>query len=305
MSGERLQIIDSVSNSIDKILKSYISDRRRRVLQSLGRHKAALVGLISLATIVFVGIFAPVFAPHGPTKLVGPMLHPPSAEYPLGTDMYGRDILTRIIYGARVTLLLAVMAVGISSFVGTFIGAVAGFYGEWVDEALMRAMDVIFSFPSLVLAIFLVATFGANKYNAALAISIVFVPQFARVIRSNAIALREEEFIKAAYVSGGSRAYILIRHIIPNGISEIIVQTTVNLASAILIASGLNFLGLGVQPPTPSWGYMLANGRTYLLRAWWISTFPGVAIMITVLAANIFGDGLRDALDPRNTQRTR
>lgn len=283
-----------------------LSGRRRRVLRSLARHKAALVGLTVMLGIVVVAVLAPVLAPYDPIKqFVGQPLQAPSTAHLLGTDMYGRDILSRIVFGARTSIILALTAVGISSVVGTILGATAGFYGGWTDETVMRGMDVLFAFPSLVLALILMATFGPSMWNAAFAISVVFTPQFARVIRSNAVALREEEFVKAAFTSGGSRPYILFKHIIPNGISEIIVQATINLASAILIASGLNFLGAGVQPPTPSWGYMLANGRSYLLQAPWISTVPGVAIMITVLAANLFGDGLRDALDPRNSERVR
>lgn len=297
---------DSEEDDTPRWTVTLLSGRRRRVLQSLARHKAALVGLAVMVGIVIVSLFAPVLAPYDPIKqFVGQPLQGPSAAHLLGTDMYGRDILSRIVFGARTSIVLALTAVGISSVVGTILGATAGFYGGWTDEAVMRGMDVLFSFPSLVLALILMATFGPSMWNAALAISVVFTPQFARVIRSNAVALREEEFVKAAFTSGGSRPYVLYKHIIPNGISEIIVQATINLASAILIASGLNFLGAGVQPPTPSWGYMLANGRSYLLQAPWISTVPGVAIMITVLAANLFGDGLRDALDPRNSERVR
>lgn len=273
---------------------------------SLARHRAALVGAIVLAFVVLTAVFAPYLAPYSPVQqFVGVPLIGPTPSHLLGTDMYGRDILSRIIYGSRTTIILALMAVGLSTTMGVIIGATAGFYGGKIDEFLMRTMDILFSFPSLILAILLMATFGTSKYNVAIAISIVFTPRFARVIRSNALSIREEEFIKAAFTSGGSRVRILIRHVIPNGISEIIVQATINLASAIIIASGLNFLGLGVQPPTPSWGYMLANGRSFLIRAPWISTFPGLAIMVVVLSANLFGDGLRDALDPRNMERVR
>jgi peptide/nickel transport system permease protein len=283
-----------------------LSGRNRRVFVSLTRHRAAVVGGTVMLAIVVIAVFAPVIAPYDPTRqFVGQPLSSPSLAHPLGTDMFGRDVLSRIIFGARTSIILAVFAVGISSVVGTFLGAFAGFYGGWFDESMMRAMDIIFAFPSLILALLLMATFGPSMWNAALAISVVFTPQFARVIRSNALVLREEEFVKAATTSGGSKPYILVKHIIPNGISEIVVQASINIASAILIAAGLNFLGVGIQPPRPSWGYMLANGRTYLLQAFWISTFPGVAIMITVLAANLFGDGLRDALDPRNTERVR
>lgn len=287
-------------------LGRFVSGRRRRVLLSLARHKGALVGAGVLGVVVVLAAFAPWIAPYSPTRqFIGPAVASPSLQFPLGTDMYGRDVLSRIIFGARTSIILALIAVGISSVVGTLLGAMAGFYGGWIDESLMRLMDIMFAFPSLILAIILMATFGPNMYNAALAISVVFTPRFARVIRSNALSIREEEFIKAAYTSGGSKPYILLRHVVPNGISEIIVQATINLASAILIASGLNFLGLGAQPPTPTWGYMLANGRSFLLEAPWISTFPGIAIMVVVLAANLFGDGLRDALDPRNAERVR
>lgn len=297
----------SVETGEDVSLRERIMiGRRRRVLLSLARHRGALVGMITLILVVLIAVFAPIVAPYDPlAQFVGQPLTGPTFDHPLGTDMYGRDVFSRIVFGARNTLILALIAVGISSLLGTFIGAAAGFYGGWIDEALMRGMDIVFAFPSLILAIVLMATFGINMYNAALAVSVVFTPQFARVIRSNALSLREEEFIKAARTAGGSRRYILLKHIIPNGISELIVQTTINLASAILIMSGLNFLGLGIQPPKPSWGYMLANGRSFLLQAPWISTFPGVAIMIVVFAANLFGDGLRDALDPRNTERVR
>lgn len=305
--AQQTQPADSTETGDDESLPdSVLSGRHRRILSSLARHRGGLVGAATLVAVVFVAVAAPVIAPYDPLEqFVGPALAGPSAAHLLGTDMYGRDVLSRIVFGARNTLLLALIAVGISSVLGTIIGAAAGFYGGWIDEALMRGMDVVFAFPSLILAIVMMATFGINMYNAAFAVAVVFTPQFARVIRSNALSLREEEFIKAARTSGGTKRYVLFKHVIPNGISELIVQTTINLASAILIMSGLNFLGLGIQPPKPSWGYMLANGRSFLLQAPWISTFPGVAIMIVVLAANIFGDGLRDALDPRNTERVR
>lgn len=291
---------------VESYLRRVLSGRRERIFFQLLRHRGAIAGGLILATVSFTAVFAPVVAPYSPTEqFVGQPLSGPSVEHPLGTDMFGRDLLSRIIFGARISLILAMIAVAISSVMGTFFGAIAGFYGRWIDESIMRVMDMLFAFPSLILAIILVATFGPNMYNAAFAIAVVFTPQFARVIRGNTLALKEEEFIKAAYASGGSKPYILMKHIIPNGVSEIVVQASVNIASAIIIASGLNFLGLGVQPPTPSWGYMLANGREFLIQAPWISTFPGVVIAITVIGANVFGDGLRDALDPQEQGRVR
>lgn len=227
-------------------------------------------------------------------------LAPPGGEYLLGTDLTGRDIFSRLLVGTRVSLLVGIFAVGLAMSIGVPIGSVAGYAGGWVDEALMRVTDVMISFPALVLALALVGALGPSLRNVILVIGIVYSPQYARLIRGQVLSVKEEEYVEAAQNTGLTDLAILFKHVIPNAFAPVFVQATFHVATAIIFEASLSFLGLGVQPPRPTWGVMIATGRNFLPEQWWISTFPGIAILITVLALNLLGDGLRDEFDPRS-----
>jgi peptide/nickel transport system permease protein len=277
--------------------------RWRETLGLLVRNPtAALAGLLLLG-IVVVAVFDETLAPEGPNEIsVEERLQPPSLAHPFGTDDLGRDILSRVILGAGVSLRVGFLAVGFALLVGSVIGLLAGFYGRWVDDVLMRAMDVLFAFPAVLLAIAVLAVRGPGAGNTALAIGIVYVPVFARVTRASVLGVREEVYVRASRSVGASDWRLLTRHVLPNAAPPIIVQTSISLAFAVLAEAALSFLGLGTQPPAPSWGLMLAEGRGFIDLAWWLAFFPGMAIFLTVLCFNLLGDGLRDVLDPR--QRT-
>jgi ABC-type dipeptide/oligopeptide/nickel transport system permease subunit len=278
------------------------ADVARRAAAIYGRlDRSAKVSLWIAVTIVVLAVAAPVIAPYGPAEPdYDASLSGPSADHPLGTDLTGRDILTRILFGARVSLLVGVVAVGMAVAIGVPIGAVAGYVGGWIDETLMRLMDIMMSFPSLVLALALVGALGPNLRNVILVIGIVYTPQYARLIRGSVLSVKEEEYVEAAENTGLGDVRILFKHVIPNAYTPVLVQGTFHVATAIIFEASLSFLGLGVQPPTATWGVMIADGRAYLPQEWWISTFPGLAIMVTVVAFNLLGDGLRDELDPRS-----
>ena len=229
-------------------------------------------------------------------------LQAPSAAHWLGTDEFGRDIFARLVHGTRVSLQVGIIAVGISIVIGGILGAIAGYYGGKLDNIIMRIMDIFLAVPSILLAIAIVSALGPSILNLMLAISISSVPSYARIVRASVLSIRDQEFIEAAKAIGASNTRIIFRHIIPNSLAPVIVQATLGVASAILSTAGLSFIGLGIQPPAPEWGSMLSGGRQYLRYAWWVTTFPGVAIMITILSLNLLGDGLRDALDPRLKQ---
>ena len=272
------------------------------VWQRLKRNKMAMFGLFILSIVVFVAVFAGVIADYETVAIaqnLSDRLQGPSTRYWLGTDEFGRDIFARLIHGARVSLLVGVLSVGISIIIGGALGAVAGYYGGRLDDIIMRIMDVFLAVPSILLAIAIVSALGANLTNLMLAIAISNIPTFARVVRASVLSIRDQEFIEAAHAIGASDARIIFRHIIPNSLAPVIVQGALGVAIAILSTAGLSFIGLGIQPPEPEWGSMLAGGRQYLRHAWHVTTFPGLAIMITILALNLLGDGLRDALDPR------
>jgi peptide/nickel transport system permease protein len=259
--------------------------------------------------LVFLAIFAPFIAPHDPTP------SPPQLEnslkpgfwsnesipgYPLGTDMMGRDILSRIIHGSRISLTVGFIAVGIATALGILIGVAAGYYGGWIDNVLMRITDILFAFPSLLLAIVIVAVIGQGLDKAMIAIGIEYSPQMARVMRGSVLYIKEMEYIEAQKAIGSSNMRIIFRHVLPNSLSPVIVYGTLMMAGAILDAAALGFLGLGAQPPSPEWGAMLSESRFYIVSgSWWAATFPGIAIVIAVLGLNLLGDGLRDILDPR------
>ncbi|BDA85875.1 dipeptide ABC transporter permease DppC [Aureimonas sp. SA4125] len=269
-------------------------------------NKGAVVGLVVFTLIVLAAILAPVIAPHSPTlQDRSALLIPPfwqdggRLEFLLGTDPVGRDILSRLLYGARYSLFVGVFVVALSVSTGIAIGLVAGYFRGWLDTAIMRIMDIILAFPSLLLALVLVAILGPGLLSAMIAIALTYQPHFVRLTRASVMAEKEREYVTAARVVGASPLRLMVVTILPNCLGPLIVQSTLSFSNAILDAAALGFLGMGAQPPTPEWGTMLAEAREFVLRAWWVVTFPGLAILVTVLAINLVGDGLRDALDPK------
>ncbi len=269
-------------------------------------NRGAVIGLVVFAVLVVVAVLAPLIAPHAPNaQYRDAVLVPPvweeggRAAYLLGTDAVGRDILTRLLYGARFSLFIGVIVTTLALVGGIVVGVVAGFFRGWVDTVIMRVMDIILAFPSLLLALVLVAVLGPGLMNAMIAIALVLQPHFVRLTRAAVMAEKGREYVTAAQVAGASPLRLMFRTILPNCLAPLIVQATLSFSNAILDAAALGFLGMGAQPPTPEWGTMLAEAREFILRAWWVVTFPGLAILITVLAINLMGDGLRDALDPK------
>lgn len=273
------------------------------IWRRLKANKGSVVGLMIILLLSAMAIFAPYLAPYDPNKMnVGPRLAAPSWEHPLGTDSFGRDQLSRIIYGARISLYVGFIAVGIGAVCGGFIGAVVGYYGGRIDNILMRLMDVLLAVPQIILAIAIVGALGSNLLNLMIAVGVSQIPRYARIVRASALSVRGQEFVEAARAVGASDLRIIVENILPNCMAPIIVQSTLGVASAILSAAALSFLGLGIQPPTAEWGSMLSLGRQYMRNAPHLTFFPGLVIAIVVLALNIFGDGLRDALDPKLRQ---
>jgi len=275
-------------------------------LSQLWRNKTSVVGLIVVAGFVLAAIFAPSLSPHDPVEIsLYDQLKPPawkdggSDKNILGTDDLGRDIFSRIIYGARVSLTVAVVSVGLAFVLGILLGSISGYYKGALDNVIMRIMDIILAFPYLLLAIVVVAFLGPSLQNAMIAIGITYVPRFARIVRGSVLEECEKDYVMAAKAVGARDWRIIFIAILPNCLGPLIVLTTLSFASAILDAAALSFLGLGAQPPTPEWGAMIASSRSLILRASWVMTFPGIAILLAVLGFNLLGDGLRDALDPR------
>lgn len=271
-----------------------------RSLRHLRQSTSGKIGAVLVLLVALMAIFAPLIAPHDPYELTKYRLYGPSWYFPFGTDQLGRDVMSRVIYGARVSIQVGVISVGIALIAGGLLGLLAGYIGGWVDSVLGRLLDIVFSFPAILLALVLLAILGPELSNVMLAIGIVYTPSFARVIRGPVLAAKNEEFIEASHVIGASTPRILFRHVLPNVAAPVIVQTTIALAFAIIAEAALSFLGLGAQPPTPSWGAMLQNGRRFLDIAPWIAIFPGIAIMVAVLGFNLLGDWLRDVFDPRS-----
>lgn len=269
-------------------------------LKELGENRMSAVGAVIIVFLVFVAFFAPYLAPHDPLKQnLGKRLLAPNGEYPFGTDELGRCIFSRVLYGTRISLEIGVVVVVITALVGTILGGVSGYCGGIVDEIIMRAVDIVLAFPSIILALVIAGLLGPGLFNVILALAVTHWPAYTRLVRGMTLSVKEKEFVEAARALRASSFYILRRHILPNCINPVIVLATLGIAHTIISAAALSFLGLGIQPPTPEWGSMLKAGIPYLRSAPFLTFFPGIMIMITVLAFNFLGDGLRDTLDPR------
>ena len=272
------------------------ADAFRRLVKSRG----ATSGGVIFGLFVFMALAAPLLTPYDPIRLnVVESLEPPSARHWLGTDQFGRDVLARVIYGARVSMAMGVVAVTISVVLGLALGLVSGYYRGTVDLLVMRLVDVMLAFPGILLALVIIAVLGPNLGSAMIAVGVSGMPLFVRVVRSSTLTVRALQYVEAAQAAGSGDARVLVRHVLPNVLTPVIVLVTLGIPAAIVAGAALSFLGLGVKPPTPDWGEMLSKGRAFMGTAWWLSTFPGLAIAVIVLAINRFGDGLRDALDPR------
>ncbi len=295
-----MQATQSLERAEGGLRESRIPRRYRDFARQLRRSKGALIGLTLLLCMVFLAVFSPLIAPYDPIELnAQDYLQSPRSEHLFGTDQYGRDVFSRVIYGARISLVIGLISVGIALLVGVLVGLVAGYYGGLLDSTLMRLIDVMLAFPGILLALAIVSILGPSLVNLMIAVGISSIPTYARLTRGSVLATRGELYVEAARVTGVPNRLILGRHILPNVVAPVIVAATLGVGAAILWAAALSFLGLGSQPPEPEWGRMLSEGRQYLRSQWWIATFPGIAIMLTVLALNMLGDGLRDALDPR------
>jgi peptide/nickel transport system permease protein len=268
------------------------------------RRPAAIAGLVIAACFLVLVVAAPWLAPYDPyDQDLSSSLAQPSAEHLFGADQYGRDVLSRVMFGTRTALLAIIAADGIALVLGSLFGLVAGFAGGRTDSAIMRLVDVMLAFPYLLLALIIVAALGPSLTNSIIAIGIIYLPQYARLMRGQVIAVQGLDFVWAARAIGASRARIMLRHVLPNSLSPVLVMATLQSGSVVVETAGLSFLGLGAQPPSPDWGALLADGHGYFLSAWWIATFPGLAIFLVVLAFNLVGDALRDQLDPRRRTR--
>lgn len=270
------------------------------VLRRIGRNPIALLGVFIIVVYAGTALFAPFLAPHDPlAQDLSKNFAPLSAEHLMGCDEFGRDIFSRVIYGARTSLIIQMFSVLIALVAGVILGAAGGYFGGWLDETIMRCMDVLLAFPGMLLALTIVAVLGPNLPNLIIAIGIYSIPQFARITRGSVIMVKQNEYVTAARAIGESHLSTVMRYVLPNAVSPIIIQTTLRMATVLLTAAGLGFLGLGVQPPQPEWGTMLSTARMYLRSAPLVAVFPGISIMIVVLGFNFFGDGLQDALNPR------
>ena len=283
---------------VTKIIESRLPSAE--VFQRLKKHRLALIGAGIILALIFIAVLAPFIAPHDPIEQnLEHRLLSPNTEYLLGTDNLGRCILSRLIHGTSVSLQIGVMVVGIAAFVGVTLGLVAGYRGGLIDELIMRIVDILLAFPGIILALVIAGILGPSLFNVMLALAVVGWTSYARVVRGAVLSVKEKEFVEAARALGAGEARIMFRHILPNVMAPVIVMATLGMAHVILAAAALGFLGLGAQPPTPEWGSMLNDGRAFMRTAPHLTIFPGLAIMVTVLAFNFLGDGLRDALDPR------
>ncbi|MBD3109994.1 ABC transporter permease subunit [Bacillus sp. AGMB 02131] len=287
-------IINSVAKE-NKKMNSFLEFYKK-----LSKNKAALAGAFIIIVFILLAILAPMIAPYDPTKMSpADKLQGPSAEHWLGTDDKGRDILSRLLFGARISLTVGILSTLLGAAVGIGLGLVSGYYGRWIDSLIMRICDILLAFPGILLALAIVAILGASTTNVIIAVAFFAVPTFARIVRGSVLSVKKLEYIDAIRALGANDFRIIFRHILPNILSPIIVQATLYIASAIITASALSFLGMGTKPPTPEWGTMLSDGRSYIRQAPHITFFPGMVIFLVVIGFNLFGDGLRDALDPK------
>ena len=275
----------------------------KEIFKRFKRNRMAVFGLVVIILLILCALFPSVIAPYGyDDQNLSEQFIAPCLAHPFGTDNFGRDILSRVIYGCRISLLIGLISVSISCVLGVILGCIAGYYGNKVDNLVMRFIDIMLAIPQMLLAMSIVAALGIGTENLILAIAIGSVPGYARIVRGSILSVKGQEYIEAARSIGASDFRIITRHIVPNCLAPIIVQATMSIAPAILSTASMSFIGLGIEPPTPEWGSMLSAGRAYLRDHWFVVTFPGVAIMLTVFAFNLFGDGLRDALDPKLKQ---
>ncbi|MBA3451221.1 MAG: ABC transporter permease [Chloroflexia bacterium] len=275
-----------------------------RLLRRLRRERKVVIGLVIIVLLAVVAVFGPFLAPYHPDTDDFGILNPPSLEHPLGTDSFGRDLLSRMIVGTRVSFSVGFLAATAALLIGGTLGLIAGYYGRWVDTVISRGIDLLWAFPVIILAVALVAIFGAGFKNVVIAIAVAFIDDFARIIRGETLSIKEEDFTTAARALGASDREVMVRHIGPNLVAPLTVQLSFAVGIGIITESTLTFLGLGVNPTTPTWGLTLNEGRDFIRQAWWISVFPGLAIVLTVMALNLLGDGLRDALDVRGVSDT-
>ena len=270
------------------------------ILERFGRNRIAAAGLVTLLVMLAASALAGVILPYDPDAAnLDLTLHPPTPAHLLGTDQLGRDILTRVVYGGRISLVIGVLAVALSAAIGIPLGVLSGFYGGVADAVIQRVIDVVLAFPGFLLALTLISILGVGLANVVISVGIASVPIYVRLVRAVTLTVREMTYVESARATGQQDRLIMLRHVLPNAAGPIVVQSSLQLGAAILTAAGLGFLGLGVRPPTPEWGTMLGEAQTYLLTSWFIATFPGLAIFLAVMAFNLLGDGLRDALDPR------
>lgn len=276
------------------------NERLRFALHLFFRNKGAVIGLLIMTAWILVAIFTDYIAPYDPYTKVTKARSAPSAEFIMGADAIGRDVFSRVLYGARTSLILGFISVSFSALFGVILGLVSGFYtGKWIDTVIMRVMDALLAFPGILLALVIIAALGASIENVMIAVGISNIPQFARLTRASVLSTLQMDYVEAARVIGANDKRIMFKHIFPNILSSLIVLATMQVGNAILVGAGLSFLGMGSQPPSPEWGLSTSQGREVLKKAWWISTYPGLAILTVVMSANLIGDGLRQALDPR------
>ena len=274
-----------------------LSYRNKRLIRKFTRKRIIIYGSV-LAVLVVLSLFAPYFAPYDPILISMEGRKSPNVDHIFGTDRLGRDILSRIIYGTKYSLSIGLMSVSIGLIFGTTMGVLSAYYGGLVDTIIMRFIDALLAFPGILLALVVIAVLGPGLFNVMLAVGISTVPEYARLARGKVLSVMQLEYIEAIHSIGGSNTRVILKHILPNISAPITILATLQVGNAILVGSGLSFLGMGAQPPTPEWGLMTAEGRSFMSQAWWISTFPGIAILITVISINQFGDGLREAIDP-------
>ena len=274
-----------------------LSYRNKRLIRKFTRKRIIIYGTV-LAVLVVLSLFAPYFAPYDPIQISMEGRKSPNLDHIFGTDRLGRDILSRIIYGTKYSLSIGIISVSIGLIFGTTMGVLSAYYGGLVDTIIMRFIDALLAFPGILLALVVIAVLGPGLFNVMLAVGISTVPEYARLARGKVLSVIQLEYIEAVHSIGGSNIRVILKHILPNISAPITILATLQVGNAILVGSGLSFLGMGAQPPTPEWGLMTAEGRNFMSQAWWISTFPGIAILITVISINQFGDGLREAIDP-------